>query len=261
MEKDNQTTMNELEQFLGQTQPQTQTQEQPQQTTQTTQTMQTEQTQVQQPAPVTTVESQGSEMSTTTAETNPTNVAFATMRTENKKYKQLIEQAGAALGVQDPKDIDAITNLLNQKAIEQRATELNVPPAIMQQLEQQNQIIQQIHQENLKTQMFSAFDKLKTDLSLTNEQTIQFAQELSNRGVDVAGKLDQLDVLYKGMHYNDLVQSAITTAVNEALQRGNAAQQFGATLSTQQGTGAQQGTDKITTVTGLGALLADAPKF
>lgn len=171
---------------------------------------------------------------------NPANAAFAQMRTQNNKLNEIVK-AYAELNGLDPGNVDAIATALNDKLTAQKAQKANVPPEFMAEFQQQKAMLNNILRQNAENNLQTAFNGLRTTYNLTNEQAYEFAQTLKEQKFNI-DDLSKLDVYYKGINFDKLVEAKVAEALANASANNQYAQQHGATVSGQTGGDTDTGT-------------------
>lgn len=188
------------------------------------------------------------------------NAAFAEMRVKNKQYQEALAKAAEIAGLDKTTDPDKVIAGLQQKYLEAQAAKQNVPVEILQRLEAAEQKAQAFEQARLQQETLTAFNKVKDEHGLTNDEVLAFANQLDERGVhpfETPG-LD-LSGLYRSMNFDKLVQKAVDAAVQKALGTQQAAANHSTKPGTNVGPAAQPGTDQqINTAKGLDDLFRQA---
>lgn len=183
------------------------------------------------------------------------NFAFGKMRTEINQLTELLGKVAKANGLEytDSKDLVA---KLSDDAIQKMAQRQNVPVEILQELEALRQDSAQLKAQQRRDAAAIGFQQVMDTYGLTQEQLKEFAVELDNQGKNPFEQPVDLMAEYKIMHYDDILQAAVKSAVEEALKKDSAATQSSSTPAQQQGGNGGEN-QKITTVAGLTALLND----
>ena len=195
---------------------------------------------------------QGQQTQQPTAE-DKRNYAFGQMRTQINQLTELLGKVAKANGVEytDSKDLVA---KLNDDAITKMAQKQNVPVELLKEVEALRQDSAAFKAQQLKDAAAIGFQNVMTTYGLTQEQLKEFAVELDQRGKNPFTQ--PIDVMseYKMLHYDDILNTAVKKAVEEALKKDSAADQSSTTPGQQQGSNGGSEA-KITTVAGLTALL------
>ena len=184
------------------------------------------------------------------------NFAFGKMRTEINQLTELLGKVAKANGVDytDSKDLVA---KLNDDAIQKMAQKQNVPVELLQEIEALRQDSAQLKAQQRRDAAAIGFQQVMDTYKLTQDELKAFAVELDNAGKNPFEQPIDLMAEYKIMHYDDILQAAVKSAVEEALKKDSAATQSSSTPAQQQGGNGGEN-QKITTVAGLTALLNDA---
>lgn len=145
------------------------------------------------------------------------NKAFAEMRVTNKKYKELLDGAALALGL-DPNSADYMT-ALEKKVIEQKAQKANVSPEILEEINRLKQNQSQFQQSEIRTKTLVGFENLKKSFSLSNEELLAFNTQLKESGLDPFQQELDLPGLYKLMNFDTLVSKAVEQGIRQEQER------------------------------------------
>ncbi len=181
------------------------------------------------------------------------NYAFGQMRTQINQLTELLGKVAKANGVEysDSKDLVA---KLNDDAITKMAQKQNVPVELLREVEALRQDSAAFKAQQLKDAAAIGFQNVMTTYGLTQEQLKEFAVELDQRGKNPFTQPVDVMSEYKMLHYDDILNTAVKKAVEEALKKDSAANQSSTTPGQQQGSNGGSEA-KITTVAGLTALL------
>lgn len=184
------------------------------------------------------------------------NFAFGKMRTEINQLTELLGKVAKANGV-DYSDSKDLVAKLNDDAIQKMAQRQNVPVELLQEIEALRQDSAQLKAQQRRDAAAIGFQQVMDTYKLTQDELKAFAVELDNAGKNPFEQPIDLMAEYKIMHYDDILQAAVKSAVEEALKKDSAATQSSSTPAQQQGGNGGEN-QKITTVAGLTALLNDA---
>jgi hypothetical protein len=181
------------------------------------------------------------------------NYAFGQMRTQINQLTELLGKVAKANGVEytDSKDLVA---KLNDDTIQKMAQKQNVPVELLQELDALKRDSEQLKAQQRRDAAAIGFQQVMDTYHLTQDQLKDFAVELDNKGKNPFEQPIDLLAEYKMMHYDDILQAAVKSAVEEALKKDSAANQSSSTPAQQQGGNGGEN-QKITTVAGLTALL------
>lgn len=184
------------------------------------------------------------------------NFAFGKMRTEINQLTELLGKVAKANGV-DYSDSKDLVAKLNDDAIQKMAQRQNVPVELLKEIEALRQDSAQLKAQQRRDAAAIGFQQVMDTYKLTQDELKAFAVELDNAGKNPFEQPIDLMAEYKIMHYDDILQAAVKSAVEEALKKDSAATQSSSTPAQQQGGNGGEN-QKITTVAGLTALLNDA---
>lgn len=184
------------------------------------------------------------------------NFAFGKMRTEINQLTELLGKVAKANGV-DYSDSKDLVAKLNDDAIQKMAQRQNVPVELLQEIETLRHDSEQLKAQQRRDAAAIGFQQVMDTYKLTQDELKAFAVELDNAGKNPFEQPIDLMAEYKIMHYDDILQAAVKSAVEEALKKDSAATQSSSTPAQQQGGNGGEN-QKITTVAGLTALLNDA---
>lgn len=190
------------------------------------------------------------------SEEDKRNFAFGKMRTEINQLTELLGKVAKANGV-DYSDSKDLVAKLNDDAIQKMAQRQNVPVELLQEIEALRQDSAQLKAQQRRDAAAIGFQQVMDTYKLTQDELKAFAVELDNAGKNPFEQPIDLMAEYKIMHYDDILQAAVKSAVEEALKKDSAATQSSSTPAQQQGGNGGEN-QKITTVAGLTALLNDA---
>lgn len=186
------------------------------------------------------------------------NFAFGQMRVKISTLEGLLGKVAKASGIEYTDANDLLTKL-NDDAINKLAQRQNVPVELLRRMEELEQNSNAYKQQQIQNAAAVGFQTIMTDYSLTQEELKAFALELDKVGKNPFAQPIDIVAEYKLMHYDDIINKRVEAAVQAALTKSNVADQNSSTPNTQQGQGG--GADnKITTISGLNALLDTMPK-
>lgn len=179
--------------------------------------------------------------------------AFAQQRHEITELTELLKTMADANGIKYESKADLVAKL-KDKALVERATQQNVPVELLREVEQLRADSNQWKRYQHEQAAMTGFNKVATEFGLDQAGLEAFAVEL-----DQAGKnpfTSEVDVLaeYKSRHLDEIVARKVQAAVEAALKGDAQASAQSSTPSQQQGSG-DGGTEKITTIAQLNALL------
>ena len=182
----------------------------------------------------------------------PPNAAFAAMRADNAKLNAIIDRLGGALGVEiKGTSLEDSVKVIEQRLIAEEAAKSNLPPEYLQRMQQTEEALRGVLSQQAQENITKAFGNVMQQCALTPEETYSFAEELQEQGYDVKNNLAQLPALYRGMHFDAIVQKKIDAAVQEALTRQNASNESAPTVVAKKGQGTPDNKTPIVTLAEL----------
>lgn len=185
------------------------------------------------------------------------NYAFGQMRQENGLLKATLAKLAQANGIEFKDDKELLTKL-SDDALEKLSARQNIPVETLRRLEQLERRDAEYAEQQRKSATLVGFQKLMTDYELTNDQVMDFARELDERGLNPFLQDVNIEEQYKLVHFNDIVQAQVTKAVQDALKKTSVADEHSTTPSTKRGVPVNTGDDKkISTVSALDDMLRD----
>lgn len=187
--------------------------------------------------------------------------AFATMRVQNKSYKDALEKIAHANNIQYT-DIEDLLTKLNDDAVTKQAQAQGVPVEIarrLDMLERQNAQFEAQRRQNMLTQQFTV---IKQKYNLDDNALMSFAQQLSESGIDPTTPSFNMEAEYITRNFDAIVQAKMQAAVEAALRKDTQAGTQGTQPNAAQGsaTGGQMQYN-INTRAGLEQLLAQMPQI
>lgn len=187
-------------------------------------------------------------------EINASAKAFAEMRIQNKKYKDVIEGLAKLTGVQ----ADSPENLIekvNEILLGAQAKKDNVPLELVKEVQSLRSLQTDLVKQQREQTAILGLRKLSETYSLDNNAITKFVEELIEKGQNpLENEIDVVEA-YKALHFDDIVKMQVEKALAENKARLEKAQAQGSTPQTQIGGGTQEPT-KITDIKSLDALLA-----
>lgn len=183
------------------------------------------------------------------------NGAFANMRAQNTRYKEVLGRLGTMIGVEDTSNPENLATALEGRIREYQATQTNVPKELLARVDQMDAFFQQYQREQLHSAALIGFQKVKEAYSLSDADLSDFAAQLDSAGMNPFVNAVDLMREYKNFNYDKLMQAAVDKAVKEAL----GIQQSSAASSTTPGkvTTPAQASPQKTTMQELSAMLKD----
>jgi hypothetical protein len=183
------------------------------------------------------------------------------MRIQNAQMAKALEQAAGLAGVEKGTAPEKIIEAIQAKQLEAQAKSQNVPLELLQQMEGFKQKAEAFERAQMEQQAFGGFNQVKTTHGLTDQEMIEFANQLDQKGLNPF-YTPGIDLLkeYRALNYDALLQKSIDAAVQKALGTQQAAADHGTKPGTQSGPAGDTSKQSINTVDGLNNLLAAMPK-
>lgn len=143
--------------------------------------------------------------------------AFAEMRSTIGKYQKVFKRLQPMMGVNSE---DEVIERLLSAGLNVQARAQNVDPSLlkrMQDLEDQNVAM---IQEQKRQAVVESFGLLQKDFNLTNEQVIDFAKELDQKGIDLFKVGVDISTLYRGLHHDDITKQQLEAEKQKWIAEG-----------------------------------------
>lgn len=133
------------------------------------------------------------------------NARFAEMRKENSQYKKMFSKISAATG----KSVEEVMADITEKALKTQAEAEGMTPEAMAKLQAANDAAFKAQSELKMRDTISKLEAMERDLNLDREEVKSFVEELQNDGFDVVESNVNLQHLYMGRHFDNLVEKRI----------------------------------------------------
>lgn len=140
--------------------------------------------------------------------------AFQEMRRELDGYRKLVANIQNARGL---KNTDEVLDVLSKEALDTQAQQKGMDPETLKRLNDLEEQNTRLEQERKHQATVAAFGLLQTDMGLTQKEVISFAETLQNKGYDIFNNSIPLTELYRGMHFDKLVEKAVSKKEQEIL--------------------------------------------
>lgn len=186
---------------------------------------------------------------------NPSNRAFAQLRTENTKMASIMSRLGGLLGLDKATPPEQLIETLTQRLMATEAQQNNIPLEVYKRLEEAEQAKLQNEQAMLQQQATLAFQNVKNTYKLTDAQLRDFAQQLHDAGKNPYLQPMDLVTEYRNINFEKILATERERAVQEALARDKKAAEQSTTPSAASGRPAEPPT-QVSTIAGLNAILS-----
>lgn len=181
--------------------------------------------------------------------------AFAEMRIQNKRQRELLENIGEVLGLDKGTPPDQLFEKLQDKVLKSQAEKQNVPEELYKRLHNLEKDNQTFVQEQMKRTALLGFQKVKDTFDLKNNEVQAFAEGLQKDGVDPFTSPIDLVREYKVRNFEKLVALAEERGAQAEAQRVAKAQQTSSSTGKKEGK-KRQGGEKIDTLRELSNFLS-----
>lgn len=176
--------------------------------------------------------------------------AFAEMRTRLSGLEKPLKRAAEAAGLSVEEFLAQIENV----AINKQAQDQGITPEILRRLETAEENTRAFQVEAAKLRLQQSFNNLQNTFNLTEQDMVQFAQTCVQQGIDLTQPNINMEVLYRGMNYDTLVNRARQEWITQDTKNRNAAS------SPVKGNGTPSSApNKVETLSDLEKYLADMP--
>ena len=174
--------------------------------------------------------------------------AFIYLRQQNQKYNSMLKNIAAMLEI-DPKSIsddNALLSALQEKVNANTAKAQNVPVELINRLQQLEERDREYSLRVRQGAVEGAFRNVQNQFNLTNEQLMQFSEDLIKAGKNPVTMDIDMIAEYRNMHFEELINNAVAKAVAD--EQARAAKAAGQSTTPDQTRGKSSGDDgdKIT---------------
>jgi hypothetical protein len=184
------------------------------------------------------------------------NYAFAELRNQNKQNEQFIRGLGKLVGLDNNASVDDIKDKIKEVLIAKEAKDNNISIELAKRLDAYESDKQELERVKLEKKVQDDFaeliDKHNLDEAAVNEFT---AYLIANGKNPMLGQTVDLEAEYLKLHYDDMIQAAVTEALSKEAERQKKVDEKSATGVTK--TPADKGDQKISTVQELDDLFAN----
>lgn len=189
--------------------------------------------------------------------------AFAAMRTELKKYETMMKNLADARRI----SVEELTNQLGKEAVEKKAEQLNMTPEVyerLSKLEEDNKVkaaeleaLKNERYRDAQTKRLTAnIEQVQKEQGLSDNQVREFVEETVSQGMDILKGNVPLNILYKGMKYDELVKAEVEKAKQEVIAQYSKADKYAASTVKSSGN-ADKDVNSITDMAALDALFGN----
>lgn len=189
------------------------------------------------------------------------NETMAAMRVKIKESDDLFTKLANAKGM----SVEALKESLSKDATKEAAAQLNVTPEVYDRLTKleaenkaQKEELEALKDKDAKEQqarlLTQNIEQVQKEQGLSDDQVREFVQETINQGINVLDGRVPLNILYKGMHFDKLVEEQIEKAKQELIKQYDKADKYAAGTVKDSGH-VDNSAGGITTLADLNALL------
>ena len=158
-----------------------------------------------------------------------TGQAFAQMRIENKRQKDLLNGVAAILGLDSLSDPVQIQQALEQKILAAQAQKQGITPEVLTRLQSLEADKAQNEYEKLERAAYLGFQQVKDKFGLDDKALQSFANEMVLAGQNPFEQPVDLMNAYISRHYADLIEAAIQKGIQQEAERAAKALQTSST--------------------------------
>lgn len=187
---------------------------------------------------------------------NPTNKAFAELRTTNKKYTDFFKKIQDATGATEEQIMDALMQQVNA----QQAQQHNTSPEIWNKIQEQEERLQSYELRENERRVAEGLGLLQRELKLDNKQIERFVREATSKGYNLFDSRLNYETLYRGMFYQELLDKEIEARRQEELSRQAKANDHSTSPAKVAGAKNEGGKQEIKNVSDLNNLLGSLKK-
>lgn len=192
--------------------------------------------------------------------TSKANDAFAAMRAQLNQQNKLFQKLANSKGM----SVEALKEALDKEATKEAAAQLNVTPEVYERLtklEEENkakaaqlEALQDARRREYEVNRLTTnIEKVQKEQGLSDNQVKEFVKETVDMGMDLLKGNVPLNILYKGMKYDELVKVEVEKAKQEVIAQYSKADKYAASTVKSSGN-ADKETNTITDMAALDAL-------
>lgn len=144
---------------------------------------------------------------------------FARMRVENKRVTTMLGDIAKILGVQDTSNTDTVMTALQQMVLKAQAKASGIPEEVLKEHQEMKNKLVEREQQDLRTQAFLGFQKVKDTYKLTDAELGQFADKLVAEGRNPFTTPMDMVKEYKVLYFEQIVEKEREKARQEEAAR------------------------------------------
>lgn len=148
------------------------------------------------------------------------NYAFAEQRLQIKKNEQFVRNLGKLIGFDDKASVEEIQNKVKEVLIEKTARDNNISVDLAKRLDLAEEALQENHRIKLEKKVQEDFSELIDKHNLDEAAVNEFTTYLIENGKNpMLGQEVDLEAEYLKLHFNDMIQAAVTEALSKEAER------------------------------------------
>ncbi len=183
--------------------------------------------------------------------------AFAQLRAENSKMSKVFKQLQESMGLENP---DEVIERLTQVSLQAQAKKRGLDPETLRELNEiKEQNLELMARERNKA-VVESFGLVQQKFNLTNEEVMEFARTLDDKGVDLFSSNLDVTTLYRGMYHDKILAKAVEAAKQEVIKAGTDASKSAAGVNHIAGKAGDGDKKSITTMGELESLFNSMQK-
>lgn len=181
--------------------------------------------------------------------------AFASMRVENRKQKELLNKIAGVLGV-DINNLteDALYSNIENAVTKAQAKQQGIPEAVLQRLNNLEAVNRKYNRDQAYLAAGRGVQQIKSEFGATQEDLETFMGELAKEGINPFENPVNLVNEYKLRNFDKIIQAKVNAAVQAEQQRATKAEEHSTTPNDKKG-GSNEPTTKINNLSDLDAWL------
>lgn len=183
--------------------------------------------------------------------------AFASMRVENRKQKELLNKIAGVLGV-DTNNLSEndLFSQVESAVIKAQARQQGIPAEVLQRLNNLEVVNQKYNRDQAYLAAGRGIQQIKNDFGATKEDLDGFMEALAKEGINPFENPVNLVNEYKLRNFDKIIQAKVQAAVQAEQQRASKAEAHSTTPNDKKG-GSNETTTKINNLADLDAWLAE----
>lgn len=145
--------------------------------------------------------------------------AFAQMRIQNTNYQKMLTNIAGVLGIQNTNDPEQMMQALQQMVTKAQSKSTGIPEDFIQRQRETEEKVARYEQEQLKTQAYLSFQKVKDTYALTNQEVSSFADKLLEAGKNPFSTPMDLLNEYRSLYFDQILAKEREKAIQAEAER------------------------------------------